>query len=116
VLRRRALLGLHFSNILNIVHFRQEIAAIDGRYLDLPIVPCQTNASAPDVQYSNFLLHKLIGDIVYMAGGAETLGLDEFVPDDDPWMATRLVSESPLPGLDDELYRIQGLQQSTAPR
>jgi hypothetical protein len=39
-----------------------------------------------------------------MAGGAETLGLDEFGPDEDPWTA--------LPNLDDELYRIQDLQQS----
>ena len=112
MLRRRTLRGLRLSNILNIVHVRQEVAAIDGRYLDLPIVLCQTNASVPDVQYSYFLLHKLIGDIVYMAGEAETLGLDEFGPDEDPWTVTHLVSESSLPALDDELYRIQDLRQS----
>ncbi|KAI0250152.1 hypothetical protein BJV78DRAFT_1221606, partial [Lactifluus subvellereus] len=94
VLRRRTLRGLQLSNILNIVHVRQEVAAID------------------DVQYSYFLLHKLIGDIVYMAGGTETLGLDEFGPDEDPWTVTHLVSESSLPALDDELYRIQDLRQS----
>ncbi|KZP23632.1 hypothetical protein FIBSPDRAFT_858191 [Athelia psychrophila] len=42
-----------------------------------------------------------------MAGGAETLGLDEFGPDEDPWTATHLVSELSLPALDDALYRIQ---------
>ncbi|KZP23601.1 hypothetical protein FIBSPDRAFT_858145, partial [Athelia psychrophila] len=42
-----------------------------------------------------------------MAGGDETLGLDEFGPDEDPWTATHLVSELSLPALDDALYRIQ---------
>jgi hypothetical protein len=68
--------------------------------------------AVPDVQYSYFLLHKLIGDIVYMAGGADTLGLDDFGPDHEPWTATHLVSEFSLPALDDELYRIQDLRQS----
>ena len=47
-----------------------------------------------------------------MAGGTETLGLHEFGPDDDPWMATHLVSELSPPALEDELYRLQDLQQS----
>ena len=101
---------MHLSNISNIVHVRQGVVAIDGRFLDLPILPRQTTPSAspvPDVEYSYFLLHKLIGDVVYMAGGAETLGLDEFGPDEDPWTATHLVSEFSLPILDDKLYCIQ---------
>ena len=104
---------MELSTIRSIVHVRQQVPAIDGRYLDLPIIPCQTNTSVADVQYSYFLLHKLIGDIVYMAGGADTLGLDEFGSDEDPWTATHLVSDSSLPALDDELYRIQDLRQST---
>jgi len=46
-----------------------------------------------------------------MAGGAETLGLDEFGPDDDPWTATHLVSDFSLPALDDELERIKYQQK-----
>ena len=46
-----------------------------------------------------------------MAGGAETLGLDEFGPDDDHWIATHLVSDFSLPMLDDELERIQDRQE-----
>jgi hypothetical protein len=49
-----------------------------------------------------------------MAGGAETLGMDEFGPDEDPWTATHLVSEFSLPALDDILYRIQDQQQSVS--
>jgi hypothetical protein len=106
---------VHLSNISKIIHVRQGDSAIDVRFLNLPILPCQTNTSipsVPDIEYTYFLLHKLIGDIVYMAGGAETLGLDEFGPDEDPWTAAHLVSEVSLPNLDDELYRIQDLQQS----
>ena len=115
MLRRRKLNNIHLSNILSIVHVRQGVAAIDGRFLDLPILPCQTDTSispVPDVQYSYFLLHKLIGDIVYMAGGAKTLGLDEFGPDEDPWSAVHLVSELSLPALDNQLSRIQDLRRS----
>jgi len=114
VLRRRTVGGVHLSNISNIIHVRQGVRAIDGRFLDLAILPCQTTSipSVPDVEYAYFLLHKLIGDIVYMAGGAETLGLDEFGPDEDPWTATHLISELSLPALDDELYRIQDLRRS----
>jgi hypothetical protein len=103
---------MDLSNVLDVIHVRQGVKAIDDRFLDLPILSCQTNTSVPDVDYAYFLLHKLIGDIVYMAGGAETLGLDEFGPDEDPWTAVHLVSEVSLPYLDDELYRIQDLQQS----
>ena len=114
MLRRRTVGGVHLSNISNIIHVRQGVRAIDGRFLDLAILPCQTTSipSVPDVEYAYFLLHKLIGDIVYMAGGAEMLGLDEFGPDEDPWTATHLISELSLPALDDELYRIQDLRQS----
>jgi hypothetical protein len=112
VLRRRTVGGVDLSNVLDIIHVRQGVKAIDGRFLDLPIHSCQTNTSVPDVDHIYFLLHKLIGDIVYIAGGAETLGLDEFGPDEDPWTAAHLVSEVSLPNLDDELYRIQDLQQS----
>jgi len=111
VLRRRTVGGVHLSDISEIIHVRQGVSTIDGRFLDLPILPCQTNPSVPDVKYAYFLLHKLIGDIVYMAGGAETLGLDEFGLDEDPWTSTHLVSELSLPALDDELYRIQVLRQ-----
>jgi len=111
VLRCRTVGGVHLSDISEIIHVRQGVSAIDGRFLDLPIIPCQTKPSVPDVKYAYFLLHKLIGDIVYMAGGAETLGLDEFGPDEDPWTSTHLVSELSLPALDDELYRIQVLRQ-----
>jgi hypothetical protein len=93
------------------MHVWQGVRANDGRFLDLPILPCQTN---PSVQYAYFLPHKLIGDIVYMAGGAEMLGLDEFGPDEDPWTAIHLVSESSLLALDDELYRIQDLRQRSS--
>jgi len=104
VLRRRRVGGAHLSDILEILHVRQGVSAIDGQFLDLPILPCQTNPSVPDVEYAYFLLHKLIGDIVYMAGGAETLGLDEFGPDEDPWTVWSL---SCRPVLDDELlYQI----------
>jgi hypothetical protein len=100
------------SAILTVAHVRQGVKATDGRFLDIPILPCQPNPSVQDVDYSYFLIHKLIGDIVYMAGGAKTLGLDEFGPNEDPWMATHLVSEVSLPKLDEELYHIQDLQQS----
>ena len=100
---------MDISGIVDTMHVRQGVKATDGQYLDLPILPCQPNASVPDVEYLYFLLHKLIGDIVYMAGGAETLGLDKFGPDDDPWAATHLVSELSLPALEDELHRIQDL-------
>jgi hypothetical protein len=103
---------MDLSNVSDVIHVRQGVKVIDGRFLDLPILSCQTDMSIPDVDYAYFLLHKLIGDIVYMAGGAETLGLDEFGPDEDPWTAVHLVSEVSLPNLDDELYRIQDLQQS----
>ena len=105
---------MDLSDILGIMHVRQGVHVIDGQFLDLPILPCQTKPSipsVPDAEYTYFLLHKLIGDIVYMAGGAETLGLDEFGPDEDPWTSTHLVSELSLPALDDELYRIQVLRQ-----
>ena len=102
---------MDLSNVLDVIHVRQGVKAVDGLFLDLPILSCQTNTPVPDVDYVYFLLHKLIGDIVYMAGGAETLGLDEFGPDEDPW-TVHLVSEVSLPKLDDELYRIQDLQQS----
>ena len=46
-----------------------------------------------------------------MAGGAETLGLDEFGTNDDPWTATHLVSEFSLPALHDKLYHIQDQRQ-----
>jgi hypothetical protein len=103
---------MDLSSIVDTMHVRQGVKATDGRYLDLPILSCQTNTTVPDVEYVYFLLHKLIGDIVHMAGGAETLGLDEFGPDDDPWTATHLVSELSLSALEDELYRMQDLQQS----
>ena len=116
MLRRRPLVGaVDFSGILSTVHVRQGVPAIDGRFLDQPILPCRTNPSipsVPDVEYAYFLLHKLIGDIVFMAGGGVTLGLDEFGPDEDPWTAIHLVSKLSLPALDDKLYRIQELQQS----
>ena len=112
MLRRRAVGLVDLSHILHTVHVRQGVVAIDGRFLDRPILPCQPNSSIPDVEYPYFLLHKLIGDIVFMAGGAETLGLEEFGPDEDPWTATHLVSEVSLPALDDKLYRIQELRAS----
>jgi len=58
VLRRRAVGGVLRSDILSIIHVRQGVQAIDGRFLDLPILPCQTNPSVPDVKYRYFLLHK----------------------------------------------------------
>ena len=115
MLRRRTVGRVDLSYILGTIHVRQCVTAIDGRFLNLPILPRQTEPSVPsvpDVEYAYFLLHKLTGDIVYMAGGDETLGLDEFGPDEDPWTATHLVSELSFPALDDELYHIQGLRQS----
>ncbi|KZP23591.1 hypothetical protein FIBSPDRAFT_1042756 [Athelia psychrophila] len=59
-LRRRALGRVHLSSLLGILHVRQGVGAVDGGFLNLPILPCQTNPSVPDVDYAYFLLHKLI--------------------------------------------------------
>jgi hypothetical protein len=96
--------------VSNTLHVRQGRKSNDGRFLNLRILPRQGDTRIEDVSYTYFLLHKLIGDIVYMAGGSETLGLDEFGPDDDPWTATHLVSDLSLPVLDEELERIQDQQ------
>jgi hypothetical protein len=43
------------------------------------------------------LLQRLIGDIVWMAGGAEMSGEDNLIDVDDPWTGTHLVT--PVYGL-----------------
>jgi hypothetical protein len=59
-------------------------AILGGDYSTIP---------GPDYRY--FLLHKLIGDIVWIAGAAECLGLDALERDDDPWDGTHIVALSP---------------------
>jgi hypothetical protein len=92
---------------MTMVHVRNGFQEFEARFLDLPIVP-SAPSSIPSPKYVYFLLHKLIGDIVWMAGGAETLGEDEFLDNDDPWTESHLVSPFSLPFMDEKLEHLQG--------
>jgi hypothetical protein len=50
-----------------------------------PLLSTPLDPTVPGPDYVYFLLHRLIGDIVWMAGGAETLGQYKLQDDDDPW-------------------------------
>jgi hypothetical protein len=76
---------------MSTVHVRQCVRALDGGFIDIPITTSPpSTVRGPD--YSYFLLHRLIGDLVWMAGGAETLAENKFQDDDDPWTESHLVS------------------------
>jgi hypothetical protein len=59
-----------------------------------------------------------VGDVTYWSrkdrgGGAETLGEDELLYDDDPWTETHLVTTLSLAFLDEKLGHLQGEKVST---
>ena len=91
---------------MSTTHVRQGVRAFDGGFLNIPITtPEPSTIGGPDYVY--FLLHKLIGDIVWMAGGAETLEENEFQDGDDPWTESHLVSPFSISFLDERLERLQ---------
>ena len=88
---------------MSIPHVRQGVRAFDGGFLSVPItIPGPSTVRGPDYVY--FLLHRLIGDIVWMAGGAETLEENKF---QDDWTESHLVSPFSISSLDERLECLQ---------
>ncbi|KAJ7504547.1 hypothetical protein B0H11DRAFT_1982850 [Mycena galericulata] len=59
-----------------IVNDRFRLCHLPGQFLDTPLRPC-LNTSIADFEPKFFILHKFIGDIVWMCGGAEPVSDDE---------------------------------------
>jgi hypothetical protein len=104
-LRRRETRQAIVNEINLIVHVRDGGFAT-GNIIDRAILGGDyTTIPGPDYRY--FLLHKLIGDIVWMAGAAECLGLDALERDDDPWDGTHIVAPFSLLDIDSMLSQVQ---------
>jgi len=67
---------------------RRISCARPGEFLDIPIRP-RFDTTIPDIAQRYFVLHKFIGDIVWMCGGAEPISDDE-EDDDDEMVVTKL--------------------------
>ncbi|KAJ6606270.1 hypothetical protein DFH09DRAFT_1119722 [Mycena vulgaris] len=59
-----------------IVNDRYRLCALPGEFLDTPVRP-RFNATIADIDPKYFILHKFMGDIVWMCGGAEPVSDDE---------------------------------------
>jgi len=95
---------------MSTVHVRQGVRAFNGGFLSIPITtPEPSTIRGPDYVY--FLLHRLIGDIIWMAGGVETLKENKFQDDDDPWTESHLVSPFSISFLDKRLERLQDVTE-----
>ncbi|KAJ7356971.1 hypothetical protein DFH08DRAFT_932971 [Mycena albidolilacea] len=59
-----------------IVNDRYQRCALPGEFLDTPVRP-RSNTTIADIDPKYFILHKFVGDIVWMCGGVEPVSGDE---------------------------------------
>jgi hypothetical protein len=67
------------SNLMSISDVRTGVWVVDVHFLDREITPSTI------LHPRSGLLHRLIEDILWLAGGANKLGGGELLYDDDPW-------------------------------
>jgi hypothetical protein len=65
-----------------IVNDRYRRCALPGEFLDTPVRP-RFDTTITDIDPKYFILHKFVGDIVWMCGGAEPVSDDEEDDDED---------------------------------
>ncbi|KAJ7814138.1 hypothetical protein B0H14DRAFT_3149530 [Mycena olivaceomarginata] len=71
--------GLFLEMIVNDQYQR---CALPGEFLDTPVRP-RSNTTIADIDPKYFILHKFVGDIVWMCGGAEPVSDDEEDDEED---------------------------------
>jgi hypothetical protein len=69
-----------------IVNDRYQRCALPGEFLDTAVRP-RSNTTIADIDPKYFILHKFVGDIVWMCGGAEPVSDDEEDDEEDKVVA-----------------------------
>ncbi|KAJ7653142.1 hypothetical protein DFH06DRAFT_1204822 [Mycena polygramma] len=97
MIRGRTGAGDPIPSLATVVNDRRQLCDLPGQFLDTPL-RARFDSAIPDVAEKYFLLHKFIGDIVWMCGG-ESVSDDE---EDDEEHAT--VSNANIGALLDKLH------------